>query len=193
MTKRRATRKSKSAPSFSSYWRKLKRIGWLNDLADEEMVEIRVTLKKGFESDTDPIFAFLALSRFAFDSEGFSFERRYIDTIKIFAENSNRAFTPTRIQETCKDSKKRVAFTHNGKRYACVIDILDWFDDAILDLINQAMEDTGVEKRFITLPAADQIASFVCVPPKIYEKAISTGLIPTQRNLDEFIGWTEEF
>src|SRR5262249_51703603 len=153
-------------------------IGWLKYLPTDMHKEVREQLRKNL-SGPQPEWAFLALTQTGFDTECIDDENSYVEVLKDLAKSSRGVFAPTNIKADCKKKTITISFNHHGKSYSCQVPFdSDWFDASVMDLVNKSLEESKAAERFILLPAVDQIANIVIVPPLIYEKAVKEGLIP---------------
>lgn len=164
-----------------AFWTKLTKIGWLKYVPKQRHAEIRSRFKKAFKSDPD--WVHLALHQTGFDSECIDGPKSYCQLLRDLATDSNGIFRPTQIKaELVKKGRKasiNVSFRHKGKAFSCVVPFeTDWFQHEVLDLVNQALESSGREERFIVLSTNDQLMFLVIVPPAVFDKAVEAGLIP---------------
>lgn len=166
-----------------TFWAKLNRIGWLDYVPEATRPTLRAQIKKGLATDPDTIH--LALNRAAFDAECIDEPGVYCKILKQLADESGSLFHPTKLEEEDVALGKgrygiKVSFRHEGKQFSVTVPHHnDWFDVAVLDLVNQALEASGVEERFIILPADSQILFLALVPREVYEHAVAEKLIPT--------------
>ena len=169
-----------------TYWQKLEDIGWLKYLPADMHEEVREQLRTNL-SRPETQWAFLALTQAGFDSECIDDENSYVKILKDLAKDSRGVFAPTNIKAECKKKTIKISFDHRGKSYSCQVPFeSDWFEFSVLDLMNKALEESKAEERFILLPAADQLANIVILPPAVYEKAVKEGLIPEADALSEY-------
>lgn len=174
-----------------AYWEKLKKIGWLEYIPKSLQAEIRARFKKNYK--TDPTRAHLSLNQTGFDSEciegiGSNNGCSYHDVLKQLAKDSGGVFHPTHIKdEFVKHGRTRsinVSFRHDRTTYACNVPDSDYFDMSVLDLVNEALEASGRDERFIVVPSDDQLVFIVIVPPEVYERAVDAKLIPASRDVE---------
>jgi hypothetical protein len=167
------------------YWRKLEKIGWLDFVYDEAKADLRRRLW-GQSGECDQRACF-ALTQYSFDWESVLDEQSYFKLLHDLALFSNRAFRPLDIRcKRSEESSATVSFSHSGKFYSCILSMdTDIVDDAILDIVNQAIADSGRDEQFIDLPRVDQCAYLVLVPPAVYDRAVAEGLIPAENAFED--------
>jgi hypothetical protein len=165
--------------TYDAYVKKLTEIGWLDMVPANAQTEILSQLKKNLANKDDQAFAYLALSQCGFDAE----DVEYVEVFADFAKVSQKRFKPLQLkvavvpgEEELEDLK--VSFRHGSKQYSCTVPETGWFNEAVVETINEALEDSNVEQRFIVLPAGDQLVGVVFVPPVVYDKAVRAKLIP---------------
>jgi hypothetical protein len=84
----------------------------------------------------------------------------YYARLQDIARRSLGRFRPTNIDDRIdwEDEWTCVGFTHEGRNYAWEDDrASDWFNPAVVDLINEALEDSNTPELFIELPVCDQV------------------------------------
>ena len=170
--------------TYDAYVKKLKEIGWLDFVPADAQTEILSQLKKNLANKGDQEFAFLALSQCGFDAEDVEYEELFED----FAEMSQKRFNPSGLKITTVPGEDdledlHLSFRHGGKQYSCTVPETGWFDEAVVKTMNEALEDSKVEPRFVVLPAGDQLIGVVFVPPAVYDKAVRAKLIPRHEDL----------
>jgi len=170
--------------TYDAFVKKLKEIGWLNSVPADAQTEILSQLKTNLANKDDQGFAYLALSQCGFDAEDVEYDEVFAE----FAKISQKRFNPSQLkvavvpgEEDLEDLK--VSFRHGGKQYSCTIPETGWFNEAVVETINEALEDSKVEQRFIVLPAGDQLVGVVFVPPAVYDKAVRAKLIPRYEDM----------
>lgn len=170
---------------------KLHQCGWLDEMPDAE----RIKLLRQLETD-EYEQGYLNFAAFDFDTEciesfgddGSEDINSYHKIIRLYAENSWGRFTPTNIRDEYDDERKQmhVGFDFADRRFDISVPLQsDWFDAALHDLINEALEKAGVAQRFLPLPVLDQILYLAFISPATFEKALAVGALPSIEQLLE--------
>jgi hypothetical protein len=173
------------------FWSKLEKIGWFDAVHETERTRLRTAVADAFTRD--PTYAFYSLAVTSFDPEciegsGPDDSCSYHSVVTQLAKASYGKFAPT---DLCDELDKeagvaRVSFKHGGKVFSCEVPWEDdWFQQPVLDLVNKAVKAVKAKEQFIPLPLCDQTISLVLVPPSVYKKAVSAGLIPRRHLLGE--------
>lgn len=173
--------------TYKIFWERLRKIGWLKYEPKENHAKLRALLKESFQKDPD--WAHLALTQTGFDAEcigsvGPNERDSYYHRIKELADNSRGLFRPTQIKDELIKLRKsgqaiKISFLHHGLPFCATFPFQgDYFDSAVLDLVNLALKATGIEERFIDLPSPGQLVFLVFVPQKTFDRAILEELIP---------------
>lgn len=169
-----------------TYWQTLRKIGWLKCVSKSQQQKIRDSLKK--TRGANPEWAYLCLNQTAFDTECIDEPGSYRRVLKSLARDSNGLFCPTHIKEEDVTLGKRryaikVSFRHDGESFSVTVPHEgDHFEMSVLDLVNEALETSGIRERFVELPPVDQCAFLALIPPEIYDKAVAQKLIPARRS-----------
>jgi hypothetical protein len=154
--------------------------GWVAEIPEHQRDTLLQQVRAQF--DKDRWYTFLALGTFSFDSEciyGFGpGNSSYYDMMTEIARYSEGFFHPTDIVDERKGDWINVSFRQNKQTYRCRVHATDYFQEDVLDVINQAISDAGSEKRFIILPPVDQCMHIVYISYKTYKYAERRGLIP---------------
>jgi hypothetical protein len=165
------------------YWQRLEAIGWLDhaQLAFASHEELRHQIEAVFARD--PWYVWTLLGTIHFDAEciyetgpaGLSYHAQLAQLV----EDSRGVFQPTMISDAQVDNTIEVSFEHHGQTYSYTARLdSDYFDEAVIDLINEALADAGVAERFMILPTIDQCIQIAVVPEAIYQAAVQNNLIP---------------
>ncbi len=140
----------------------------------------------------EPRYAFYSLAVTSFDPEciegsGADETCSYYSVVMQLAKASSGKFAPTDLRDQLDTAAgvARVSFNHRGKHFECEVAWEDdWFQPPVLDLVNKAIKAGRAKEQFIPLPPCDQTISLVLVPPALYKKAMSAGLIPREALLE---------
>ncbi len=173
------------------FWSKLAEIGWLDAVPEAERTRLRAAVADSFTRD--PRYAFYSLAVTSFDPEciegsGPDDSCSYYSVVSQLAKASYGKFAPTDLSDELDEGAgvARVSFQHGGKVFSCEVPWEDdWFQQPVLDLVNKAIKAGKTTEQFIPLPLCDQTISLVLVPPSLYKKAVSAGLIPRKHLLGE--------
>jgi hypothetical protein len=172
--------------TLESYWKALDECGWLAELSPEQQDEIYERFEAYFAGKRRSDICY-GLSTFGFDAEAIYDEgpntiSSYWGLLHEFAEASGGRFAPTEVEDHLDPppgyERIHVSFQHGGRRYQASVENSKWFQPEVLKLINQALADSQVAQRFISLPAIDQIERLVFVPEATYRCALKLRLIP---------------
>jgi hypothetical protein len=164
------------------YWQKLKQCGWLDETPSQMHEDLMLWIQDAFLRY--PIYVFYALTTFHFDAECIygvgEKEPSYYRSLMEFSEISEGVFSPTSIEDFHDRESFRysVSFVHGRGEYKARVYDSDYFQCEIIELINQAIEEQGSEKRFIDLPNTDQCYNLAFVSPEVFHRAEVAGLIP---------------
>ncbi len=159
----------------AAYWKKLRAIGWLDYLPEEQHADVRETLERNLAAKVARC-AHVALAQTACESDD-SPE----DMLRLLAKCSNGVFAPAKIAF----DGTLLSFTHGGKNYAATVpESGEWAGTDVFDLANQALADSKIAQRFIELPDTPDFVGLVFVPPDIYAKAQQANLIPSKYRVD---------
>jgi hypothetical protein len=170
--------------------KELDRIGWFREFPPAE----RVRLERAYASINtgDPTPAFQALAVTSFDPEcieGVGPDPcSYYSIVTQLASVSYGIFTPNDVKDALDPSNgiASISFEHGGKLYECTMPFEDdWVQQGVIDLINQAIRNSGKHSQFLPLPLCDQTIYLVLVPPDIFDAAIGAGLVPQEHLIDE--------
>ncbi len=149
----------------------LEGIGWFRSVESIKKKEITGKL---LESTNLTNFLY-NLTICSFDTECIVENGDYVSIVKYLAENSSGKFNPTEITDEIdfeNTNTAKIKFKHNEREYFITVQNQDdWFQPEVLDLVNQAVLDSGSEEQFMTLPIQDQCANLVFVPAETYEMA----------------------
>jgi hypothetical protein len=165
----------------ATYWKKLTKIGWLRYVPKHLHAELRDRLRTCFKSE--PEWVHLELHRAGFDAECIDGEESYCKLLRDLKRDSIGIFRPSQIEARMVAKGRRmsihISFRHKRKPYSCVVPFeSDYVEHEVMDLVNRALESSGREERFIPLPVKGQLVFLAIVPPVIYDKAVTAGLIP---------------
>lgn len=162
--------------SADEYWQRAVESGWLDNMPAEAHAELEKRVREAFVSD--PLIAWSAFYAAVFDSEMFE-DAAYTVRIEELAKNSYGGFQPENIQEEYLDGPTRISFELKGKTYEYTTqDFGDYFDEEVINVINQALREVGEKRQFHSLPVTDQVYYLVFVTPETYENAERLRLIP---------------
>jgi hypothetical protein len=165
------------------FWDEVKRIGWLNYVPQSQHEELFRQIEQNLEGD-DPGLTWMALVQGTFEPGSDPID----EVVAMLKDISNGKFVPTNIQiePRPRDNLIAVSFDHAGKRFSEVLadeSDLDWFT-SLLGLANTAVESTGINERFIQLPAVDFV-NLVFVSPTVHEAAVKAKLLPADDMMPE--------
>ena len=171
---------------FKEFWDKLTEIGWINEIPDEDLDELKEDAEAIFERE--PTQAIYALSVFTFDPYCIGEADDYVDVIEVFSEGSRGLFQPENIlvEEDEEEGTYSVSFDHGGENFNCeVFSDDDYMDEQVHNLINDALEDSDVDQRFFLLPPLNDMAYLVLVSADVFDRALEAGLLPEMEEEEE--------
>jgi hypothetical protein len=169
------------------YMSRLEQTGWLTEVGPERAQELRESLTAALREN--PSFCFYELADTEFDSDcieeaGSDDSCSYYSIIMQLAHDSRSLFAPTDVVDelNAEAAVARVSFKHKGRLYICEVPFKDeWFQEPVLQLVNQALAESGASHRFIDLPSCNQTMSLALIPEAVYTQAVQLGLIPDVR------------
>jgi hypothetical protein len=171
------------------YWQKLHECGWLAEAPSHTHKALQESIKRKFVQN--PTHACFSLMTSGFDSEciyGTGPENSsYHDMIVLLAKTSYGLFTPSNIRDVAdvEHLKIHISFTMGISDYNISVNSdNDYFDFNVIQLINYALTENGVNNQFIDLPCVDQIFHLVFVSERTYHMAEKLRLIPPPKYFD---------
>jgi hypothetical protein len=166
-----------------TYWRRLKKTGWLKYLPIETQPGVRAAIAKNLRSD--PNHAYLALTQGGIEAGCFSAK----EILKELARTSRNVFHPVDIRENESKEILDLSFTFNKTKYASSMpaDPSSIWDET-LSLANKSLAENRVEERFIVLPGVDAWLNLTFIPPNVYRKACAEKLLPGKKPGVFFVG-----
>lgn len=158
----------------------LAEVGWLDQLPEAKRASLPDELRQWHERN--PEWAYLALATGGFDAEMIEDDDSYPSVLDSYREASGGAFDPQNVESTAEyDDVATVAFDLSGRRFEVELPFEDdYVSEEFEPFLNQALGKCGIERRFFTLPAIDQICYVVFVTPKVYNLARRKGIIPAE-------------
>lgn len=159
-------------------WRGLEASGWLEDVPAEE----HEALRRRLAASEEPSEAYADLAVIAFDAECIDAPGSYADIIRRLADASHGRFKPENVRDTWDDDGHlaHVGFDIGDERFEVHVKIDgDWFQDEVLELVNDALKAVGSPHRFVPLPVPDQIIYGAFVRPETFERATELGVVPS--------------
>lgn len=168
------------ATTVEAYGRALLDAGW----SDTSAMTAR-RLRAAFAHDAAS--AWLALAVCAFDAESI-FETNplgesYTAHIRMLGQTSGEAFRAENVVEEVRGEQLLVAFDNGGRHYERFVALeSDYFDTAVLDMVNEAIGDQGEERRFLLLPSPDQFIHLAFMNPEMMARLKAASLIPEDRS-----------
>jgi hypothetical protein len=164
---------SMTIDEFLDRWRAS---GWTGGLPDSRVRELEDRIRGAWVED--PSHAFYELAEFDFDTEGFENADDYQSTILGLAERSQLEVQSLNTDED--GSTFTVTFTCNGRPYTTAFEQEDdWFNTAVLDLLNHVVAAAGTQRRWLGLPVYDQFAHLVLVSETSLDAARDLGVVPS--------------
>lgn len=172
---------------IDTYLRHLDECGWLALLTNAQQQAMRQRLNEIMAWDIK--YVYLALATYDRDSESIyglgPDQASYWNWITELAAVSRGVFQPADVldefvhDEAGERIAYRVSFRVGERLYQHETeDLSDWFDMGVLDLINQAIRESGTRLQFEQLPLHDQTLQLIFVPDAIYRCAVRRGLVP---------------
>jgi hypothetical protein len=169
------------------YLSRLEESGWLEAVGMERAEELRDRLMVALKEN--PSYSFYELADTEFDADcieeaGTDDSCSYFSIIMQLAHDSRSLFEPTEVTDRLdrESSTASVSFVHQGKDYSCEVTFKDeWFQEPVLQLVNEALAESGTMHRFIDLPSCNQTLSLALVPESVFTQAVQLGLIPDVR------------
>ena len=144
--------------TWHELWDGLAKSGWLSDLGRERSQELKTKLESSEDSDSDLMWSRLADLSFAVACifEAKEGKGPYESILESYAAASRDLFHPCDLEDELDPvgRRARISFEHDGRSYTCAVPWQDdFFRDEVHDLINEALADSGIEQRFVFLPA----------------------------------------
>jgi hypothetical protein len=161
-----------------SYWERLETSGWVAEMQPEERATIRERLAQ-LEDQAD---AYLQLASGCFDTECVDEPGAYRQVFELLAGVSGGGFAPENIIDEHDEAAQRVrvGFDLAGRHFEVSVKLQnDWFQEEAFELVNQALEATGAERRFLPLPVLDQVVFVAFVRPATFERALELNVLPS--------------
>lgn len=165
----------------SEYIKVLKSFSWFDEKNEDKKKEIIRTL----ENDLEVNYSFLALGDLSFDTEGFDTSESYKNLLKEMIKIAEIENQIKKINVAEKRNLINISIlTNKNEELKYRIDInknQDWIDTNFIEqLINeQLLPKININKKFIALPAIDQIANVIFISQNDFEQAKKNGLIPS--------------
>lgn len=177
--------------TLDEFWSKLEQVGWLRDIPDSERNRLQDAVADHFTRDSK--YAFYSLAVTSFDPEciegtGPTDACSYYSVLNQLARSSYGRFSPTDIHDELVNDNgiARISFKHASTLFQCEVPWEDdWFQEPVLELVNQAIKKVEVKEQFIPLPPCDQSVSLAFTTPSIYKEAVRAGLIPPDDFLED--------
>ncbi len=170
--------------TWHELWDGLAKSGWLSDLGQDRAEQLKAELEESEDSETDHLWTRLA--DLSFDVECI-FESEegvgpYVSILEKYAASSRDLFHPSDLEDELDPLERtaRIAFEHDGRRYSCEVPWHDdFFRDEVHDLVNEALADSGIEQRFVFLPADESGDLLLAlIRPEVLARAVQMGLLP---------------
>lgn len=167
------------------YWRAAIAAGW-----DEGDHSLAARVQNAYERDAGS--AWLAFAVCAFDAESIyetnPLGESYAAHLGLLSERSQGVFAPGNIVERVTGDVLEVAFESGGNRYVSRVSAQsDWFDFRVLHAVNAAIAESGEERRFVPLPAPDQILYLGFMSEETKRALQEAGLVPAVWPMDRQI------
>jgi hypothetical protein len=164
---------------FQTFWAKLHESGWLDELTDHDRENLRLDLLNIFDSgEGDP--AELLVTGFIAD-ESIEDDGDYVALIQKFAKASRGIFTPSNLTDQFNHDAEEatVSFEFCGSRYEITVPFKnDDFHPDVIHLLNEALEDAGIQQRFFPLFGEDNPGvSILFVSEKTWSNARRLGIL----------------
>jgi len=165
----------------SEYIKVLKKFIWFVEKSEVKKLEIIKTIEDDLESN----YSFLALEDLSFDTEGFDTAESYKNLLKELIKITEIENQIKKINVVKKKNLINIKIlTNKGEELKYNVDIdenQDWIDFTFIEqFINaQLLPMMNNNKKFIALPAIDQIASIIFLSENDFEHAKRIGLIPS--------------
>ncbi|WP_131368641.1 hypothetical protein [Chryseobacterium luteum] len=170
-----------TAKGKSEYIKVLKSFSWFDEKNEDKKKEIIKIL----ENDLEVNYSFLALEDLSFDTEGFETAESYKNLLKEMIKIAEIENQIKKINVVEKRNLINITIlTNKNEELKYTVDIneiQDWIDTNFIEqLINeQLLPKTNNNKKFIALPAIDQIANVIFISQNDFEQAKKNGLIPS--------------
>jgi len=169
------------------YLELLQSTGWFQAVGEARTRQLREQLRHALAEN--PTYCFYELADTEFDADcieeaGTDDSCSYYSIILQLAHDSRSLFRPESVSDALDRERgiARVSFEHQGTTYDCEVLLHDeWFQDPVLQLVNRALSDSGVEHRFIDLPPCNATRSLALVPPSVFKKTVDLKLVPDVR------------
>lgn len=148
------------------------------------------------KAQSDEIPPYLGLASVEFDTEAIDGPGvdggSYTYLLGLIAAGSDGLFEPVGIRDELEEGDRfyRVGFTLGERRYEVKVNNQgDWFQPEVLELVNRALAEGGVARRFHVLPVLDQIAYLVFCTTDSFARLVEEGAIPAMDELLEEEGF----
>ncbi|MDP2161859.1 MAG: hypothetical protein Q8K02_15360, partial [Flavobacterium sp.] len=169
------------AKGKSEYIKVLKNFNWFDEKSEVKKIETIKTIK----NDLDSNYSFLALADLSFDTEGFETAESYKKLLKEMIKIAKIENQIKNINVVEKMNLINISvITNKNEELKYSVDLnenQDWIDiNFIEQLINgQLLPKTNNNKKFLALPAIDQIVKVIFISQNDFEQAKKIGLIPS--------------
>ena len=161
------------------FWEILGDIGWTDLIPKSDRNALRSRIEEAFEKDPTEGYKAMAFRPHVTNRSIDDEDRSWV--IRNFADASFGTFNPVKVE--FRISRYAVhsdlSFKHKGRTYKGHVHIWQGnLGDDVVDLVNEAMADTGNECRFIRVDSLDDVAHLVFVTEPIFKLAQRKGLMP---------------
>jgi hypothetical protein len=179
----KAFRDSVAGLDIETYLRRVKDSGWLEGRNERAADALEQRIRDSFAKN--PASAFYALADTSFDAEciessGPNEECSYHSVLMQLAEHSRGLFRPEELSDEVDhdEGTARLAFELEGEIFEREFaQNEDWFSNEALELVNEALEASGRDERFLALPASDQVMHLALVSQEVFDRAVDLGAI----------------
>jgi hypothetical protein len=163
----------------------LGKAGWFDGWPESARESARATIEENKQFRDEERFPGVAMISAWGDSECIYEEDSYTEIVKEFSGSSHGFFQPKNIKEVWTDQGDgdfniEIFFEFNSKVYTRRLAYSgDWLDDAIFDLINEAMVELTPSMCFLQPDVGfGQEFGFLLIPKSLIETAIKKEILP---------------
>jgi len=181
-----AFRESLDGMSAHDYFERVLESGILDGYDERRLRACEDAITDEFEGD--PGNAFYVLAATSFDKEGIEGSgpgepNSYYAIIKQLAAVSQTLFQPSDVIDEVDfdEDHAKLSFKHEDEWYERQFEQEEnFFSREALELINEALEATGCDERFINMPTTEQDENcYVAFTSSVtYQRAIGLGVVP---------------
>lgn len=154
-------------------------IGLMDNMTNEE---IELSIAEALQSRHDnpeSLLHYFDMPFYAFDTETSNFENPYQEIAIDLAQISSGAFQPENFQDKYEyDQPSVFSFDSGGKKYETTLhNDGDWLDLSIVELINNSLEEQGIDGQFYSLEPDGQFAALLFLRQEQFKELTNKNII----------------